>query len=157
MLRRTVAVIVMMWTIMVCVPGVQAEMYTFAGYVLCTTSAPIANELVLVRYVYTFEGVEPHEGRTYVYTDENGLYDVTRDITNIWGSGELLSLVAWSWARDEERYMGSAVPIVPNYFADYEFVCGKPYNGPWPQIEGGLAAEDSSASRTWGRMKETYR
>jgi len=131
----------------------SAEMYTFGGDVICGVN----NETVLVRYVYTFEGVIPHEGRVYCTTDANGHYEFDRDITNIWGSGPLLSVVAWAWARDDEKYIENVTPVTPNYFDDFVFVCGKPIDI-HPHELGAAASSDSLGSdMSWGRVKALFR
>lgn len=143
----------------------MAVMYTFGGQVRCGTGNGIGGEQVLVRYVYTFEGVDPHEGRVYCTTDSpDGLYQFERDITNIWGSGELLSVVAWAWNRDEERYIAEVIPTEPNIFDDFVYNCGKPRDI-WPQdgasngtSGGAVAATDSiPANLQWGNIKALFR
>lgn len=138
----------------------SAVMYTFGGDARCGV-VPLAGESVLVRYVYTFEGVIPHEGRVYCTTDANGHYEFDRDITNIWGDGALLSVVAWAWAREDEKYLANVVPSAPNYFEDFVFHCGKP-SDIHPQGAPAIAPSDSlsgspRAEMQWGNIKALFR
>lgn len=59
-------------------------------------------------------------------TGENGEFTLLRDISNIWGEGPLLTVVAWAWARDEVRYLDAAFPGVPNFIGTFHFPGPRP-------------------------------
>lgn len=129
-----------------------AEMYTVSGHVRCGYVAGIANETVLVRYVYQFEGEVPHEGRVYCTTGgADGIFQVDRDNTNIRGTGQLTSVVAWAWHRDGERYIDDVTLNGLNVFDDFVYACGRPddirpeENGRLPRLHAVLDGCDGLA------------
>jgi hypothetical protein len=139
---------------------VSAEPYTFSGYVTYTPFGnPIPDEVVAIRYVYTFEGVAPHEGRATLATNQNGYFELNTDITNIWGGGPIISVVAWGTVRLDEHYMENAQPNTNNQFTTWAFHPGKPDPGGDPE-SGSIAVDEENQSdepMSWGRIKAIFR
>jgi len=140
-------------------PGID---FTFTGESHTTLGFPMADEPALVRYVYHFEGVAvPHEGRATVYTDMNGFFSLTRDITNTWGDGEMLYVEAWAFIRDQEKYIAEAYPSVENFIGGFIFQHPKPeeFDELPDQPFVTIAAEPTVGPDmvSWGRIKVLFR
>lgn len=112
--------------LLVLVSSASAVDYTFTGTVFNTIGVPIDGESVDVRYVYQFEGIVLHEGRATVLTNSSGAFSLTRDITNIWGDGDIVYVEAWATCRTEEKHLDAAYPGTPNFIGRFEFQHTKP-------------------------------